>query len=121
MRNIFAALLIILCLAPLNAFADTDNAIAANDREIAEKVHDKYRPEIQKLKAEIKELRAESARKLASGSPKKEEIVNIVIKINDLHRRQQLLYVDQLFEVLEALPADKRQEYLQPVIERFLK
>lgn len=119
MRKFLAAILIIFCLAPLNAFAD--NAVAAKDREAAEKVHDKYRPEIQRLKAEIKELRAESARKLASGSPKKEEIVNIVIKINDLHRRQQLLYVDQLFEVLETLPPERRQEYLQPIIERFLK
>ena len=34
-----------------------------------------------------------------------------------LKREQQLLLVDQMFEMLEALPPERRQEFMRPIID----
>lgn len=87
----------------------------------AQKIRKKYQPQMNLILAEVRELRGRCAKELSQEKPNKENIKNYVNKISELRCRQQMLLVDQMFEILETLPKEKRSEYLQPLIERCLK
>lgn len=87
----------------------------------AQKIRKKYQPQMNIIHAEVRELRGRCAKELSQDKPNKENIKNYVNKISELRCRQQMLLIDQMFEVLDTLPKEKRSEYLQPFIERCLK
>ena len=87
----------------------------------AQKIRKKYQPEMMRLFTEIKNMRTLCAKELAQEKPSKDKIKSYIDKICELRCRQQKLLVDQMFEILETLPKEKRAEYLQPLIEHTMK
>lgn len=87
----------------------------------AEKVRNKYKPQVLKIKASMKELRGSMSKELSSGNPRKDVIKGYINQMIELRRKEQLLLVDQMFETMEALPKEKRADYLQPIIEHCLR
>ncbi|MBQ7501437.1 periplasmic heavy metal sensor [bacterium] len=87
----------------------------------AHKIRKKYQSQMNVIHAEMRELRGACAKELSKEKPNKETVKAYVVKISDLRCRQQKLLVDQMFEILDSLPKEKRSEYLQPFIDRCLK
>ncbi|MGM9992385.1 MAG: hypothetical protein ACI376_06005 [Candidatus Bruticola sp.] len=87
----------------------------------AKQVKEKYRPQMLQLEASLKELKVRVAKELSSPNPNKVVVKNYMNQISELHRRRQQLFADQMFETLEMLPKEKKRDYLEPIIERYLR
>ncbi|MGM9998250.1 MAG: hypothetical protein ACI38Q_02460 [Candidatus Bruticola sp.] len=87
----------------------------------AKQVKEKYRPQMLQLETSIKELRVRIAKELSSANPNKASVKSYMNQISELQRRRQQLFADQMFETLEMLPKEKRSDYLEPIIERYLR
>lgn len=97
------------------------SGVTSREAARAGRVQKKYVPELNRLRAEIKVAQVRVARLLLERNPDRHMIKAMVEKICALRRRQQLVLLEQLFETLDSLPADRRAEYLQPIVERFMR
>lgn len=84
-------------------------------------VRGKYSNEIRQSRVEIKQLRLDVARALSKPNPDRQEVKRLLNKMVDLRRREQLLLTDQMFDTLKTMSPQQREEYLRPIIERFLR
>lgn len=85
----------------------------------AKSIREKYQGRLNTLHDEIKVTRLDVSKELSSPHPNKAKVKKGVKKISDLRCEQQLLLTDQLFELRETIPEEKRAEFMQPIVERY--
>lgn len=90
-------------------------------RKKTEAVKHKYEPRINAIRVELGEVRKQIGSEFSSANPRKAVIRKLSLQAAGLRRKQYDLFVDQLFDTMEALPKDKRAEFLRPFVNRFLK
>ena len=78
---------------------------------------EKYQPRLLEIRKSVRGYRREMAQELQRPQPDRQKVRRLVGTMLDLKREQQLLLVDQMFEMLEALPPERRQEFMRPIID----
>ena len=84
-------------------------------------VKSRFAPQLKSVQIDLQTAKVELARLLASPQPDRSQVKAMVGHMLDLQRKKQLLLVDQIFDTLESIPPERREEFLQPIIEQLLR
>ena len=119
MRKYLSFLVIGALLLSINFIALADNGEEFFNTPEAKAVRAKYQDKLGALRNEINEVRLDVSKELSSPHPDRAKVKKSVKKISDLRCKQQLLLTDQLFELRETIPEEKRAEFMRPIVEHY--
>lgn len=117
-RLLVSMLLVALMSSGTMAQVPAEDLIAQRSPD---EVKTRFAPQLKGLQIDIQSTKVELARLLAAPKPDRVRVKAAVSQLVELKRRQQLLLVDQMFDTLETIPAGRREEFLEPIIDQLIR